>query len=133
MRELELLMVDRPDDPKVEGMDMTSGVGLDIQERAAEGPDLHGPLPEKLLEELCDDLGDDALLSEDGDPIPGLVTRLLPSKQPSKTPRVSCAKGSSKTQVRPPISAHRLQDLHLVDQDASRHDLRASVLDHQST
>ena len=70
MRELELLMVDRPDDPKVEGMDMTSGVGLDIQERAAEGPDLHGPLPEKLLEELCDDLGDDALLSEDGDPIP---------------------------------------------------------------
>ena len=70
MRELEIMMVDRPDDPNTEMMDMSTGIGRDTAARAAEGPDTTGPLPEKLLTELRDDLGDDALHSNDGTKIP---------------------------------------------------------------
>ena len=70
MRELEIMMVDRPDDPNTEMMDMSTGIGRDTAARAAEGPDTTGPLPEKLLTELRDDLGDDALHSHDGIQIP---------------------------------------------------------------
>ena len=70
MRELEMLMVDRPNDPSTSAKDITTGMGRDIAERAAEGPDLTSPLPARLIDELRDDLGEHALKSEDGNQLP---------------------------------------------------------------
>ena len=70
MRELEIMMVDRPDDPNISELDQTQGLGAELLGRARQGPDTDGPLPADLIEELIEDLGIDSLKNDHGEQIP---------------------------------------------------------------